>query len=538
MKDHLIYILIILTANQDGLAIFYMCLVALALRHASKGREILRSKTLLRLATGLGVLVMAVYLAALVNYTLYPNYVDHFEPTVASVAWLGMHGHALYPNWVTDDVYGIVYGPVLFLLHGVFLLIDPTITTSKVLGVVSLLFAFGLIFIVIKQKVANNLTSFLFMASLVMLFVRFNRYPYWGRAEPFLILIGALALLVATRVRPLAAGAIIGVLAGLATGFKLHGFIYVAPTAIMTLARAKMPRDRVIVAIIGVTCAIIVALLPFCLKESSLVGYWQYLRLAADHGLSLDLFKDNLFFALFLFALVVFPIIYGIWFWGKPAINPSEFWLLAGLCISIAIAVVIGSVSGGGPYHLLPFVPVCLYAAAAVSDAHAAEANRMIAISFLLLLLAYGPGGSRLIIYYYRNFQTEHDKIIELQTYLDAYPDAQIGISDDLHYSDTYYRIFSVLQGHPLHVDFSAWGEMAYAGVPEKNIIRFMKRCEVPTWILPLGAPFTKLNLYTNLPMLSDDFRRTFSMNYKLVQMGQAYQVWRCRSSVERTEQN
>ena len=538
MKEHLIHALIILTTNQDGLAIFYMCLVALALRYTSIAREILRSKTLLCLATGLGVLVMAVYLMALVNYLFYPNYVDHFEPTVASIAWLGMHGHALYPNWVTDDVYGIVYGPVLFLLHGVFLLIDPTVTASKALGAVSLLVAFGLVFIVIKQKVANNLTSFLLIASLVMLFVRFNRYPYWSRAEPFLILIGALALVAATRLRPLAAGAIIGVLAGLAAGLKLHGFIYVAPTAIMALARVKILRDRAIVAIIGVSCAIIIALLPFCLEEISLVGYWQYLHLAANHGLSLDLFKDNLFFALVLFAIVLFAIIYGIWFWRRPAINPSELWLLAGLCVSTAIAVVIGSVSGGGPYHLLPFVPVCLYAAVAVSGAPATEVNRMSAIIFLLLLLAYSPGGSRVIIYYYRNFQTEHDKIIELQTYLNAYPDAQIGISDDGHYSDTYYRIFSVLQGHPLHVDFSAWEEMAYGGIPERNIMRFIKRCEIPTWILPLGAPFSKLNLYTNLPMLSDDFRRAFSKNYRLIQIGQAYQVWRCRSSIERREQN
>jgi hypothetical protein len=533
MKEHLISILITLQKIQDTLFVAYMCLGAQALRHTAAGREIVRSKNLLCVATGLGVLVTAVYLMTLVNYLLYPSYVDHVEATVVSIAWLGMHGHAFYPNWVTDDVYGLVYGPVLYLLHGLFLLIDPTITMSKLLGVVSLLVAFGVIFIVIRQKVANNLTSFLFIASLVMLFVPLGPYAYWSRAEPFLILISALALLVAIRLRPIAAGAILGALAGLAAGFKLHGFIYVAPMAIMTLARVKVPRDRVILAIIGVACAIIFALLPFSLNESSLVGYSQYLNIAGKHSLSLDAFRANLLLALVLFAPAVV-----IWFWRRPAINPAEFWLLAGLCISVAITVVIGSVSG--PYHLLPFVPLCLYAAIVVSDA--AEASRIIAIIFLLLLLAYGPGGyvlnSRLMIHYYRNLQTEREKIIELQTYLDSYPDAEIGISDDGHYSDTYYRIISVLQGHALHVDFAAWEDLAYVGVHEKNIIRFIKKCEVPTWILPLGAPFTKLSWYTKLPMLSDNFRRTFSMNYRLIQMGQAYQVWECRSSLERTEQN
>ena len=245
MKEHLISILTALQASQDLLFVVYLCLAAIVLK--AKRRPILTS-----IAAGVGVLLIAAYLATLMAYLLYPSYLDHVEATVASIAWLGMHGHALYPNWVSDDIYGLVYGPVLYLLQGLFLSIEPAITTSKVLGVVSLLSAFCLIFILIKQRVANNLTSFLFIASLVMLFVPFGPFAYWTRAEPFLILINALALLVAIKLRPLAAGAAIGVLAGIATGFKLHGFIYVAPVAVMTLAQAKTARDRIILAVTGV----------------------------------------------------------------------------------------------------------------------------------------------------------------------------------------------------------------------------------------------------------------------------------------------
>ena len=81
-----------------------------------------------------------------------------------------------------------------------------------------------------------------------------------------------------------------------------------------------------------------------------------------------------------------------------------------------------------------------------------------------------------------------------------------------------------------LSIDFAAWMDSKYAGVPEEHIIRFLERCEVPTWIVPVGAPFTLLNLYTGLPLVSDEFRRTFFANYKLAQFGQAYQVWVCRS--------
>ena len=106
------------------------------------------------------------------------------------------------------------------------------------------------------------------------------------------------------------------------------------------------------------------------------------------------------------------------------------------------------------------------------------------------------------------------------------------------HYFDANYRIFSVLRGHPLHIDFAAWEDLAYVGVDEKTIVRFIGTCEVPTWILPLGTPFTKLSWYTKHPILSDDFRRIFSTNYKLIQTGKFYQVWKCRSSAEKTEQN
>jgi hypothetical protein len=58
-----------------------------------------------------------------------------------------------------------------------------------------------------------------------------------------------------------------------------------------------------------------------------------------------------------------------------------------------------------------------------------------------------------------------------------------------------------------MHVDFSAWAEMALAGVDENNILRFVNRCDVPTWILPIAAPFTMLSMHTNRPILADDFR-------------------------------
>jgi len=142
---------------QDPLCVAYMFLAALALRHAA----ILPSRNLSWITISLGVLVIGVYLIKLASYLLYPNFADHVEATVASISWLGMHGREFYPNWVVDDIYGLVYGPVLYLVQGLLLLIVPTITALKIMGVVSLLLAFVLTFMVVKHKVADsNLTLF------------------------------------------------------------------------------------------------------------------------------------------------------------------------------------------------------------------------------------------------------------------------------------------------------------------------------------------------------------------------------------------
>jgi hypothetical protein len=35
-------------------------------------------------------------------------------------------------------------------------------------------------------------------------------------------------------------------------------------------------------------------------------------------------------------------------------------------------------------------------------------------------------------------------------------------------------------------------------------------------------------NGYNKLPIVSENFRRTFFANYRQIQVGNAYQVWRC----------
>jgi hypothetical protein len=70
--------------------------------------------------------------------------------------------------------------------------------------------------------------------------------------------------------------------------------------------------------------------------------------------------------------------------------------------------------------------------------------------------------------------------------------------------------------------------DLQYAGASETRIVSLLEQCDVRAWILPEGLPFAQSNYYTGLPLLSDDFRRTFFAKYKLIQKGEYYRVWRC----------
>jgi len=491
-------------------------------------------------SAALSIFAVFAYVFAIALYLLYPNYLDHGQATVASISWLWMHGHELYPNWTTGEIYGVIYGPVLFLINGMALLLSQSIFASKLPGVLSLGAALGATWMLLRWKTASSLTSLILLASLIMLFAAFDEFVYWNRAEPFLIFLSVLALWLAFRSSSLVAGVGIGVLTGVATGLKIHGFIYTVPAVAAALARIEVPRTRTVMAIIASACAVAFAVLPYLEKGVSIIGYLRFLRVVGvDEGFLMYQFLDNVLFAFILTA----PIIV-IWIVWKPALNPSERWLLAALGASVVLITVIGAKAGGGTFYLLPLAPICIYAMAVVcasSKIDVAKVASCIFVSYLFaslglpLLPFWNPPNSpnivRNIEHLYRlEAAAEQEKIAELKTYLDSYPEAQIGVSDHEHYSSYFYRVFSVWNGRPLDVDFSIWMDLAYVGVDEGYILRFIKRCEIPVWIFPLGRPFTMINWFNGLPLLSENFRQTFFTNYRQIEAGQAYQVWECKS--------
>ena len=283
--------------------------------------------------------------------------------------------------------------------------------------------------------------------------------------------------------------------------------------------------------------ATIAAILPFgCFQDAgaTAAGYISIILVNAKHGLDMGILIYNLLFALLLLAPICFT-----WYIRRPTLGAFDLWFLGGLFVSSAMMTIIASKPGAGAHHFLPFVPIAGYGLLCILKAPTPRPSQeqlnirdMATMVLASVLISYGHGeleytkntASRFATLY-----TEERKIDELLAFQRQFPLAEVGVSDAKHYSDTFYRPLLIFQGAPLHIDFGSWMDFAYAGVPETRIIGVLNRCDIPVWIVPPGATFTMTSPYTRLPLLSNEFRRTFFANYELIQKGEFYHVWRCR---------
>src|SRR5512145_1637874 len=91
------------------------------------------------------IVAWALFAAVLAIYITVPAFVDHVEPSIASLSWLAVQGGRLYPDASGPDMYGLPYGPVLFLANGaVMKVFGPGLAAAKLAGAISAVVAVGL----------------------------------------------------------------------------------------------------------------------------------------------------------------------------------------------------------------------------------------------------------------------------------------------------------------------------------------------------------------------------------------------------------
>src|SRR5262249_19000624 len=156
-----------------------------------------------------------------------------------------------------------------------------------------------------RAKASDRVTAFLFFIIVIAHFSVFRgaAYPFWNRPEPFLILIGVLTIIAAFKLPKMAAASTIGVLAGLASGYKVHGALYAVPAALAVCGAGNTWKDRIGLVTLATIAAAIAFSFPFLAGlEGTVEGYRSVLLMTATHGISLRQLKENLLFSLILLS--------------------------------------------------------------------------------------------------------------------------------------------------------------------------------------------------------------------------------------------
>ena len=121
-------------------------------------------------------------------------------------------------------------------------------------------------------------------------------------------------------------------------------------------------------------------------------------------------------------------------------------------------------------------------------------------------------------------------KLAEIASLAKAYPHAEMGVTDDDHYPDTFLSPFLVFSGHGFHFNAGAWMDLRQDNVSERYAAALFDKCRIPVWILPShGGPFTLPSYYSWGPLFTGQFRASFAANYKLIKRGGFYNVWACK---------
>ncbi|MDB5395076.1 MAG: hypothetical protein JWM91_2582, partial [Rhodospirillales bacterium] len=231
---------VILHAYHRCHGVFVLPLAAVILAWNRGGlRFAVASRFVTSVAIGLACLVLVTYFGILILRQFSVVYGDHLEALVASISWLVVHRRPGYPDWQDGDLYGDLYGPLLFWINGLTLLISPSVAATKLVAAGALVLGLLGLLTLSMRAVPGWPARLLLAAILVEQLLPYRFTAYWIRSEPFLYLIAVLAILAEIRRKPGLAMLLVGLLTGLAVDLKIHAMLYTLPVGLLILARAK-----------------------------------------------------------------------------------------------------------------------------------------------------------------------------------------------------------------------------------------------------------------------------------------------------------
>lgn len=497
-------------------------------------KALARSGAVVVAARVVGVAIVVLYAGKVIYYTTQIGYFDHLQASVAAIgARVVLHGGPAYPDWRSGDAYTLLYGPLLYWVNGLAML--GGIGATKLAGVGAWLAGVVLTCSSVRKLAGAAAPRGLVLALAIAQLAPMQWLAYWNRAEPYLYLAGALSIRVMLSLsgRPLAAMAAIGVVAGLAAGVKISGFIYAVPAALGLLARASGATERIRLVLAGGVAGLATLAFPALIDGSIVANYTAHLSMIATNQTFARYAVDlTVKYAVYLSFAPLFVFVL-----RRPILARSDHGFAAGIVLALVAGSIGGSKIGAGPHHLIPLAPALLlltarFASVASKRPAALPSRNAFALVALACCVWQMWSAATLLPQMVSTWRADRTLMLEKQAdfldLLSRYPDAEVGPSTDDAYPDTFLRPLQVARNGRLHLEAGAWMDLQQGGAEEAPVLELIEKCTVRDWLVPLGPPFSIANWYTGIPLFSDEFRRAFASRYEAVAHGRHYSVWRC----------
>ncbi len=459
-------------------------------------------------------LLVLLYLATVIVYAATPAYFDHVEPSVAAVSWLVVRGQPAYPDPESAGMYGLPYGPMLFLLNGLTMrVLGAGIITSKIAGACAAVTSLLLVGLAVRQARGQWPMAMRWTA---LIYLMFGAATTWVRAEPLLLLASSLAVLSLTVSRAPSL-LLLGLAVGVGVNLKVSAIIYLFPAFVLVW---KKHGPGATAAAAG--AAAVVAALPYLIFSNvSFAGYLVWLQAAAGQGVKLGALPT----ALEWMIVLMVPM----FVMGRPerARGSSDAGTFRALVIaSMAVSIPLAIKHGTGAYHFLPFVPPIMFAACADrKQGPLALAPAMLATFVLIGALQLTPWVTATTSLPARQIASELKQIEAAHT-------GAVAMGYSTNYRLSFFRPQLVFDGQPYALDGASAMDWHWSGRPfPAAALAALRACAVDVWVIPAGTPpFVLPNAYPIAgDVFPDGFRKMFAERYALETSGQWFDVWRCR---------
>ncbi len=489
---------------------------------------------MLRLGAVLAAVALAYWGVALFRYALIPTYFDHAEVDVAMLAWRVVTGEALYASPETTAHILTAYGPFLYLANAIFpALLGGTITSGKLAGILAAFFSVVIFAWDVWRRRGSGAAFYSVLLFVLMLALSIPQ-SFWTRAEPLLILLVTLAIVALPRVReeatPWRAVILVGLLGGLAVATKIHGFIYFAPLALVSFWPWR-GKAWPVMAVAGAVGALALFLLPGVSLSTFVAGLAGVVKSRGIEPRLLTItLKYCLLFLVPLWALLLARLL------KRPLPREKEAFILV-LALAVVLNIYPSSAPGAGWYHMLPFIPLVIYAL--LEGLEGLEGRWKQGFAFLTVVAAIilsVPAQKRLWRTY-NGLEQQAGAAEEVKTALARYPgiSMSMGIGSDnaVTYRTSFVRPLLAYSGNRYVISPVMTMELEYAGVPfSPSKMAHVKNCETKIWLIPAGEkPFVMTNYFTGKTVFPNEFAAMFAETYAPLERIGRFDVWRCKGN-------